>query len=560
MKRMVVFVLGTVATFVVGAAWYYFRDPAPRPVEAQFAVDDFHQSLYDVGSITTYVKDFSAPFDSWGERYGNTAYRELLEEISATGEPRTIVTEIWYPAGATEGYPSATYGDFVEGDGHLLQAFLGFFAESMTSEEIERVATELKELERNSFVGAPVAAGRFPLVILVHGLSGKRVDWNDTAEHLAGQGFVVAAMTMPSDGTLPPVFNDPNSAFATTADEDALLRAYEIMQADVKVFPKFLEFLYGMQVDNLSPSTFPDLGGTTAPSGGADRMTEMMARLFQQRVDDVSRVIRELRILASGAEECEQLFATENLSGKHCGLLAESIDFDNIGISGHSLGSITTQVALRQLPELKAGLGLNNGIPERWEPQSHGIAPQHTRENIEKPMFFLHGTEDDFVYFVFQLLFGDWYENAGGDRRQIFQLVDELAPRTLENSQPVVFAAYNRAVGPKVVASVIDGNHDGIDSPSLSRFLTEQGIERPMVSRRLPDNEGLLGRLPGPKFRLLEGAADSGGQSFRMPTFIANYYLTAWFDWHLRSDASAMQRLLNPPFADHVVVQQSGLN
>ena len=560
MKRMVVIVLGTVAILVAGTAWYYFRDPAPRPVQAQFAVADFHQPLYDVGSITTYVKDFSAPFDSWGERYGNMAYRELLEEISATGEPRTIVTEIWYPAGTTEGYPRATYGDFVEGDERLLQALLGFFAESMSSEEIERVATGLKELERNSFIEAPAAAGRFPLVILVHGLGGKRVDWNDTAEQLAGQGYVVAAMTMPSDGTLPPVFSDPNSAFAATADEDALLRAYEIMQADVKAFPKFLEFLYGVQVDYLSPSTFPDLGGTTAPSGGADRMTEMMASLFQQRVDDVSRVIRELRILASGTEECEQLFATENLSGKHCGLLAERIDFENIGISGHSLGSITTQVALRQLPELKAGLGLNNGIPERWEPQSHGIAPQHTRANIEKPMFFLHGTEDDFVFFVFQLLYGDWYENAGGDRRQIFLLTDELAPRTLENSQPVVFAAYNRAVGPKVVASVIDGNHDGIDSPSLSRFLMEQGIERPMVSRRLPDNEGLLGRLPGPKFRLLEEATDSEGQSFRMPTFIANYYLTAWFDWHLRSDASAMQRVLNPPFADHVVVRQSSLN
>lgn len=154
----------------------------------------------------------------------------------------------------------------------------------------------------------------------------------------------------------------------------------------------------------------------------------------------------------------------------------------------------------------------------------------------------------------------DWYENAGGDRQQIFPLTDELAPRTLENSQPVVFAPYNRAVGLKVVASVIDGNHDGIDSSSLSRFLVEQGIERPMVARRLPDNEGLLGRLPGARFRLLEEATDSEGRSFRMPTFIANYYVTAWFDLHLRSDASAMQRLLNPPFADHVVMRQSGLN
>ena len=560
MKRIVYFALGAAVLLVAGLAWYFFREPAPRLVGVNFAVSDFDQPSYEVGSVTTFVKDFTAPFDGWGERYGNEAYRDLLEEINASGEPRTIVTEVWYPAGETEGYPRATYGDFVEGDERLIRSLLGFLSESMTSDEIESVIAGLRGLERQSYIGAPAAAGRFPLVIFVHGLSGKRIDWNDAAERLAGRGYVVAAMTMPSDGTLPPVFNDPNSLYAASNGDDALSRAYEIMEADVKVFPKFLEFLYGMQVEGLSPATFPDLGGTTAPSGGADRMTEMMARLFQQRVDDVARVIQELRILASDAEECERLFALENLGGKPCGLLAGRIDFDSIGMSGHSLGSITTQVALRQLPELTAGLGLNNGIPERWEPQAHGIAPQHTRTNIDKPMFFLHGTEDAFVYFVFQLLFGDWYENSGGDRRQIFPSADEFAPRTPDNSQPVVFAAYNRAVGPKVVVSVLDGNHDGIDSPSLSRFLMERGVQRPMVARRLPDHEGLLGGFPGARFRLLEEATDTEGRSFRMPTFIANYYLSAWFDWHLRSDASALQRLLNPPFADRVVVQHSDLD
>jgi len=482
---------------------------------------------------------------------------ELLGRCTS-GEPRTIVTEIWYPAASVDGYPQATYGDFFGGNDQLLGSVVGFAGEGMTEEEIGGLKRGLATLPRDSHMGAPVAAGRFPLVVLVHGLGGKRIDWTDTAERLAADGYVVVAMTMPSDGTLPPVFNDPNSRFAAANDAATIAAAYDTMGDDAKVFPRFLEFLYGLEGADLSPGTFPDLSEATAPEGGADRMTEMMARLFQQRVDDVATIIEDLRVLSDDPAVCDEHYSALDLVGKHCGLLNGRIDFENIGMSGHSLGSITTQVALRQIPHIKTGLGFNNGIPKRWEPLSHGVAPEGTLEHIDKPFAQVHGTEDDFVFFVFQLLFGAWYEGSGGDRNEIFLLEDELAQRTLEHSQPVVFAAYNRAIGPKLVASVIDGNHLSMSSAGLSEFLRSQGVERPLVSRRLPDNQGLLGGLPGPRFSLLEDATDASGDQFRLPTFIGDYYLSAWFDWQLKGDESAVERIKNPPFSQHVKVRHEG--
>ena len=560
MKKILLYALGAVLAVIAGFAIYYLKSPAESDVQVGFAASDLYDSgQYPVGSITNYVKDPDEIFDEWGTRYGGEDYRELLTTIEATGEPRTIVTDVWYPAASTDGFPRATYGDFFGNDDRLFSSMFGFLAEQMSEQEADELAAGLKSLERGSFIGAPAAEGRFPLVVLVHGLGGKRIQWNDTAELLASRGYVVVAMTMPSDGTLPPVFSDPNSKFAAANDADAVAAAYEVMGSDTKVFPRFLEYLYGLDVSELSPDNFPDLGNETAPDGGAHRMTEMMARLFQQRVDDVGRIVADLQVLASDRASCEAHYAGLELSGKACGLLEDRIDFDNVGMSGHSLGSISTQVALRQLPVIKAGVGFNNGIPLRWEPLYHGVAPEGTKSEIDKPVLFIHGTEDAFVYFVFQLLFGDWYENSGGDRTEVFPLEDELAPRTMEHSQPVVFASYNRAIGPKMVVSVIDGNHDGMNNPGMSAFMAENGLEMPNIARRLPDHDGLLGAYPGPNFRVLGPATDSAGEQFDLTTYIGNYYLAAWFDWQLKGDASALERVTEVPFAEHVKVRRAGL-
>ena len=566
MQKILFYSLGAIIVAAAAVAFYFLREPIPASVSVDFSAKDFNRGLYPVGSITNFVKNFDEPFDAWGAQFGGKEYRALIEKVSATGEPRTTVTEIWYPAKQAPSFPIATYSTFFGNNEDLAQLTIrslgGPFAVlggQLTEEDVTRVAAKLGGTERRSTIGAPVAAGNFPLIVFVHGMTGHVSFWNDTAEMLASRGFVVVAVNLTSDGLLPPIFSDPNSQFAAATDAATVLEAYEVMAADIKAFPHFFKFLYGIEVENLSPENFPDLGGAQAPAEGAKQMTEMMARLFQQRVDDVAFVIGEMRTLAATREACESYFAVRDLEGKYCGLLADSIDFERIGISGHSLGSITTQVALRQLPELTAGFGFNNGIPKRWEPHSHGIAPEGTLENIEKPMFFLHGAEDSFIFFVFKLLFKRWYEDAGGDPSEIFVLDNELAPRTDANTQPVALAAYERATGPKVIAAVKDVGHLGIDDSTRAQILAEHGAQLPTVARRLPNNKGLLGRLPGPKFRLLHNATDNKEQHFDLRTFIAHYYLATWFDLTLKEDKSGLERLQNPPFSDYVDVQQSGL-
>ena len=48
-------------------------------------------------------------------------------------------------------------------------------------------------------VGAPPAAGRFPLVLVSHGTGGNRLGHHPLAEALARAGFIVAAPTHPGD-------------------------------------------------------------------------------------------------------------------------------------------------------------------------------------------------------------------------------------------------------------------------------------------------------------------------------------------------------------------------
>lgn len=534
-------------------------DPQSREVIVDFAVSDFGEGRYEVGSITEYVRNPNAAFDPWGARYGGEPYRALLEEISASGEPRTIVTEIWYPADRVEGAKRATYGDYVAGDEYLAQLLLSPFGQWISEGQWDDLAGELTGLARGSYVGAPAVEDAFPLIVLVHGLGGRRADWNDTAELLASRGYVVAAMTMPSDGGVAPVFADSDSRFAAESDANRLALAYYVMGEDFKMYPRMYQYLYGLEleVQDFRDSPLPDLSDAVAPSGGAERMAEMMARLLQQRVDDIGTVIDHLNMLASSRATCIAHFETLNLSSRHCGLLEGRVDLGRIGIAGHVLGSMTAQVALRQLPELAAGFGLNGGSLIRWEPQAYGIAPVHTLENIEEPMFFLHGTEDDYAYFLFQQLMGDWYEQAGGSRHEIFASPNELAPRTDRRTQPLVHAAYYRATGQKMIASVIDGGTYGVDDSTLIRFLADRGVEMPSIARRLPVHEKAEFSR---NFQILGKAVDTENQAFRLPTFIAHYYLSAWFDLQLKSSSGALDRLLDPPFLDHVTVRQSGLH
>src|SRR5690606_42015731 len=58
---------------------------------------------YLVGSRTIFVRDPARPFDPWNEVYGSDDYKTLLDHLAEIGEPRTLVTEVWYPVAPPPG-------------------------------------------------------------------------------------------------------------------------------------------------------------------------------------------------------------------------------------------------------------------------------------------------------------------------------------------------------------------------------------------------------------------------------------------------------------------------
>ena len=143
---------------------------------------------YRVGSRTLFVRDAARPFDPWNAIYGSADYRALLGHLAEIGEPRTLVTEIWYPAAPgdlPEGARPATYLDYALGDRTIFdRRGVSPYLVTASGERVEQLAQrdpgahaalvasvldELAARPRRSFLGAAVAPGRFPLVVLSHG-------------------------------------------------------------------------------------------------------------------------------------------------------------------------------------------------------------------------------------------------------------------------------------------------------------------------------------------------------------------------------------------------------
>lgn len=105
-----------------------------------------------------------------------------------TGEKRTLVTEIWYPAAeGADKFPVNKFDEFfVNPAGKLVGAmaigkFGGKFAELNKS---------FKNIARR---GAKISAGQFPLLVFSHGNGGFRHQNTFQTEYLASHGYIVVA-------------------------------------------------------------------------------------------------------------------------------------------------------------------------------------------------------------------------------------------------------------------------------------------------------------------------------------------------------------------------------
>lgn len=562
---------------------------------------------YAVGVATGFAVDRSQRFDPWNTAYARPEYRALLRRVEASGQRRTVIFQLWYPASPASGrarlsgdrspFPAdsgrrANHWDFHARAGELgyrigtasqviLPEFIhlragGTLAEASADRKqsaFQEIGLRVLERSQGAWQDAWAAEGRFPLILLVHGLAGSHAMWGTFGEFLASHGYVVAAPTFISDGGLPLVFHDENSAFARSSSPEALRQAYELLLGELKVVPYFYRMLFGLDHRQFgSPPGF-DPATTKLIPGSVERVTGMMRNLFRQRVSDLQLLMRTLRLLDAESSVCRNALAAmgaESAATYLCGILEGRIDTERVGIAGHSLGSMTAQLASDHIPGIRAALALNNGVPVAWTPQEMsgvGETPDGLPVGSRKPLLMMIGDEDGFVQGVFVNLLQTALARAGGDPAIAFPLESERAqPDRIENPQPVALATWNRATADRAFVIVRDTDHFSLteDFPRFFPWPAFVRGESPFAQSperaRKPTGAAAFEASPEPGARYTQlGWADlgDGGQTY-LPHVIRDWYARAWFDWYLKDEAGARERLDRAdPFGDLTSVRRA---
>ena len=544
---------------------------------------------FAVGTVTAFAVDNRQRFDPWNAAYAGPEYRALLRRIEETGQTHTVPFQLWYPAeadrsaGRVDGprspFPAADgrradYFDLYFRDAalapqvggavqvvmpHLVRMRGGGLLSEAGGEAFAEVGRSILEAPLGAWLDAPVAEGRFPLVVLAHGLAGSYGMWASLAEFLASRGYIVAAPTFISDGGLPLVFHDPDSAFANAASAEELQNAYATILGEIKVAPYFFRLVFGREAAGFAPPEGFDPPNETLAPGGVERATGMMRNLFRQRVSDVGLVIHTVRQLGAEADRCRHALAATGATTaarELCGLLAGRVDGARVGAAGHSLGAMTAQLASNMVPGVSAALGFNNAPPFSWTPEE-AFGPGETDDGLpvgsRKPLLLMVGDEDDFVQGIFVGLFQSAVAAAGGDRAAAFPLAAErAAPERMENPQPVALSSWRRAVSDRVFVIVRDTDHFTV-AEDFARLFPWPEFERgslpfaPTPERhRKATGEAVFGppaAAPGdPYTQLGWGAAGAAGAVY-LPHVVRDWYARAWFDLWLKDDAAAREEL-----------------
>lgn len=537
--------------------------PGPPRWPGASASSAYEPGPYAVGVVPNFVRDHSRPFDAWGAAYKGPEYADLLARIAEAGDPSTTVTNVYYPSppgGERAARPHDAGSPVHPGplwapESGERQTALGMF---MGSEALAASAggphLENRTFGYQSYRSAPPASsdGPFPLVVMVHGLGGGLLTWSQAAEYMASHGYVVAAVAHASDSGDAPVFEDPSSAFAAAAGPRAVADAYALRSSEAgpRLFANFMKMLYGEGAGAgaggpAPPGAAPDPGQLRAVPGGGIEAGAMMGALFEQRTEDVSAAISEMRALGLPGDECRAALAPDGGEKEACGLLAGMVGAGAAGAMGHSLGSMTVQSALAFEPAVGAGVGFNNGLPKRWEP--YGGIPSgggaDPPAGAPRPLMLVTGSDDAFVHMVFREMHLRWFEEAGGDASEAYPLEIERAWPTADNRQPVARAAYERAQAPKALVELADEGHGeavddnyALDAPGSSA----RGVRVPLEPGGGQEEYDVLGWV-----------RDDGGL-VHLPHQMRNYFATAWFDWHLKGDEEARARIAGHPFGDGV--------
>ena len=575
---------------------------------------------YAVGAATGFAVDVRQRFDPWNTAYADPGYRALLRRVEAAGQARTVVFQLWYPAppdtsrgrlaGPRSPFPAASgrranYYDFFFQESGPLARRIGASAQVVFPQFVHlpgggtlaeadgaarqaafaEIGRRILDAPRGAWQDAWAAEGKFPLILLAHGLAGSHAMWSSFGEFLASHGYVVAAPTFISDGGLPLVFHDEDSPFAKQASAEELQQAYEAILGQVKVVPYFYRLLFGREGRGFAPPAGFNPPTETLVPGGVERATTMMRNLFRQRVSDVALVLHTVRLLGADGDTCRtslRSMGATSAARNLCGLLEGRIAGEGAGIAGHSLGSMTAQLAASHLPGVSAAIGFNNAPPFTWTPEEMfgtgearagggaggggddgGPLPVGSR----KPVLIMIGDEDAFVQRVFAGLFQSAVAAAGGDPAAAFPLAPErAAPERMENPQPVALSAWRRAVSDRMLVIVRDTDHFTV-AEDFARMFPWPKFRRgelpfgPTPERtRKPTGAQAFGpppAEPGEPYTQLGWATAGADGEVYLPHVIRDWYAKAWLDRHLKGDRKAYERLRNAdPFGTMTSVRR----
>jgi len=143
--------------------------PMARTASAAKAFDPLSAGPYPVGVTTTLFVDAS-------------------RTDAVTKEPRTLVTEIWYPAtDETRSLPKNKFSDFIPGG---VSPVLGGLLRTAYKLSVDELNTRFWN---SSVRDARVREGRFPLVIFSHGNRGLRFQNTFWCDYLASHGYVIVS-------------------------------------------------------------------------------------------------------------------------------------------------------------------------------------------------------------------------------------------------------------------------------------------------------------------------------------------------------------------------------
>ena len=560
---------------------------------------------YAVGMRALYFHDPTRQFDSWNAAHASDGYKAVLREINDAGETQIVAAHVWYPVDDPGSARQATLDDFANS---ISQTFRNqyefgsmFFLANLVDAEgqaifsnpaaMPSILAEARNRLVDAYYQAPIAEGRFPVIIAAHGLGGTSFGWAAFAEYLASHGYVVVAPSFISDSSLPNVLDSPDSRYARASDAAAVDRAYQTILGESKVIPGFYKYFFGEEQPGFGgpggsgePGGFGEPGGPGEPGGsgeppdqaeqpgfegpegmralpgGARKVGEMMGEFFTQRVADVETVIDGLSSLNESLDSCSSEYTAQGQpvhGAEVCGFFSDALDVENIGVMGHSLGSMTAQFTVASNEKVTAAVGYNNGPPRYWEPAGifgGGAAEDGQPAGSSRPVMQIHGSEDAFVQGVFRGLMWNTYIAAGGNPEDIWLLEQERVPPTDENPQPIARNAYNRATGDKVIISVKDVNHGSLLDDFAAVFSEQNPLEvggrrywsaAPSIPRKAVGQDVLDPAFRGAPYTPL--AWDTvGGSEVYMPIFIRNYFTKSWFDYYLKGDESGLRFTENP--------------